>query len=508
MKILLTTLNSKYIHSNLALKYLYAACAERGSRLELKEYTINNSDDYIYGELLRGAYDVICFSCYIWNIEKTLRLIESLRKADPGVKLVLGGPEVTWRSIEIMKKHKEIDFVLAGEGEENLPKLIDALASNAEPRGFYNIPGLHYRSEGKIYVNPKATPVKFNNIAFPFLNLIPEEDKIIYYESARGCPFSCSYCISAIERGIRPLDIDRVKSDLSYFIYKGVKQVKFVDRTFNYDDARAVEIISYLIESDRGITNFHFELCGDLISEKLLSILSCAREGLFQFEIGVQSSNERTLKAINRNCNLQVLSDNIKTIVGMGNIHLHLDLIAGLPYEDYDSFTNSFNFVYNLKPHMLQLGFLKLLPGTPIRDDILKYDYSYRSTAPYEVISNKFMSAKEFVKLKMVEMVLNLYYNRRGFERSLNYLAFEVYKNPFAVYEDIADFFYGGGFQHRSHNKEDLYRILYSFGKLMDESGKVTCDKLGSTLEQDMDGFLNPEAIRKFNKRGWRLQDE
>lgn len=503
MKVLLTTLNSKYVHSNLALKYLYAVSTEAGHNIELREFTVNNPDDYIYGELLRNDYDLICFSSYVWNIEKTLYLVENVKKAIPEIKVLLGGPEVTWRGPDIMKKNRNVDFILTGEGEETFPKLLNALAEPDVSSNFEGINGLLYRHDGKIYVNPATAPVDFTAVPFPFHSLVGESDKIMYYESARGCPFACSYCVSAIEKGIRPLPIDRVKADLSYFVYKGVKQVKFVDRTFNYNDARCMDILRYLMETDNGVTNFHFELCGDIISPELLNLLEKARPGLFQFEIGVQSTNETTLTAINRRCDFPKLSANVERIMNMKNIHLHLDLIAGLPHEDYEGFANSFNDVYRLKPHMLQLGFLKLLPGTPIREQVEEYSYQFRAKAPYEVISNKFLTAIELARLKMVEHIFDLYYNRGGFEGSLGYLAHELHSRPFVFYEEFAAFYYLKGYQHRSHNKEDLYRIFYLYGCWKDRSEPGTADRLKQLLTEDMARSLNPEAIKKFMKTGW-----
>jgi radical SAM superfamily enzyme YgiQ (UPF0313 family) len=505
MKILLTTLNSKYIHSNLALKYLYALCGDMGHNIELKEFTINNSDDYIYGELLRGNYDLICFSCYIWNIEKTLYLVENYKKACPASNVLLGGPEVTWRSVEIMKKYRSVDYILAGEGEESFPLFLKSIKNSGFTGDYDDINGLFFRKEDKIYANPKAEAVDFSKVPFPFNSLVGEMDKIMYYESSRGCPFSCSYCISAIERGVRARPVEIVKEELAYFIYKGVKQVKFVDRTFNYNNSRSLEILKYLIEADKGVTNFHFELCGDMISDNFLELVSHARPGLFQFEIGVQTTNEDTLEAINRKCDFHKLSSAVKRIIEMGNIHLHLDLIAGLPYEDYSSFAESFNKVYSLGPHMLQLGFLKLLPGTPIKDRATEYNYVYRSKAPYEVISNKFISAKELAKLKMVELVLDLYYNRGGFSNTLHYLACREGTNPFGFYEDFAYFYHLKGFQHRSQNKEDLYRILYYYGSNKYGFDEDVFNRIKSLIKEDMDGGLNSEAVRKFMKTGWEL---
>ncbi len=508
MKVLLTTLNSKYVHSNLALKYLYAVCAKRGDILELREFTVNNGDDYIYGEILRNEYDMVCFSCYIWNTERILYLAENLKKARPETIFLLGGPEVTFRAAEVMKKNRHIDFLLQGEGEESFPRLLDAVSDPDGAGSFAGIRGLLYRREGKIYINPVPEPTEFGEIPFPFRSLVGEADKIMYYESSRGCPFSCSYCISSLEKKVRPLPLERVREDLSYFIYKNVRQVKFVDRTFNYDSNRCMEILRYLMETDNGVTNFHFEICGDLMEQKILDLLSRARPGLFQFEIGVQSTNEETLRAIHRRCDFLKLKANVERLVEMGNIHIHLDLIAGLPYEDYESFGGSFNRVYSMKPHMLQLGFLKILPGTPIWEQAEEYEYQYQSKAPYEVISNMFLSAGELAKLKMVEHVFDLYYNKGGFEKTLKYLALVQHGSPFSFYEEFAQFYYQSGFQHRSHKKEDLYRIMNLYGSRMERVATGIGERLQELLAEDMARTLNPEAIKKFTKTGWELHYE
>lgn len=498
MKILLTTLNAKYIHSNPAIRSLWASVERDGHIPDIVEFTINHSDDYIFGEILRGNYDLVCFSCYIWNIERTLYLIENLKKASPDTVFMLGGPEAGQRGVSLMKKHPAIDYVLKGEGEENFR---DFLNKYGDYQAYENIKGLHFRQEGKIYVSPEPEFVDFASLPFPYEKLVCEDDKIIYYESVRGCPYSCAYCLSSIERGMRALPLDRVKKDLSYFIYKQVKQVKFIDRSFNYSDQRARDIMAYLIERDNGVTNFHFEMLGDLISPDMLKLLAKARDGLFQFEIGVQSINPETNKAINRRSDFPLLAQRVTEVLELGNIHLHLDLIAGLPFEDYDSFRKSFNHVYDIKPHMVQLGFLKLLHGTPLDLEKDKHGYIYRRQAPYEVISNNYISAKELVRLKMVERVLNLYYNRGGYEKTLTWFTEEVFADAFKFYENFSKYYYKKGFQHRSHNKEDLYRILYSYGV---EIGKEK--EIEELLDQDMDLGLNPEAVRKFKKTGWKLK--
>lgn len=503
MKVLLTTLNSKYIHSNLALKYLYVAAGEKQSAISLKEFTINNEADYVFSELVRGDYDVICFSCYIWNRDFILYLSENVKKAKPQVRIALGGPEVSFETRQLMEENEAIDFVMSGEGEGVFPFFLEELEK--ETPDYSNVLGLTYRQGGKIHVNSAAKPVRFDLIPFPYQYLISEADKVMYYESSRGCPYSCSYCLSSLDKKIRALSMDRVKTDLSYFIYKKVKQVKFIDRTFNYDKERCVEILCYLMENDNGFTNFHFELCGDLIDEPLLQLMENVRAGLFQFEIGVQSTNPKALNSCNRNSDFDRLAMNVKQLRDFGTVHLHLDLIAGLPYEDYDSFRTSFNDVYFLNAQQLQLGFLKLLKGTAIREFCGEHEYIFRRKPPYEVISNRYLSAENLVRLKMIESVLDLYFNRGGFEDTLEFAVKELSESPFDFYEEFADFYYSNGYQHRSHKKEDLYRILYLYGQWKDSFLPGTKEKLKNLLEWDMHRTLNPDAVKKFKKKGWEV---
>ncbi|MEG1583593.1 MAG: radical SAM protein, partial [Anaerovorax sp.] len=429
MKILLTTLNAKYIHSNLAIRYLYAAAEERISNLSIREFTINNDMDYIFTELLRGEYDVVGFSCYIWNIEYIVKIAENLKKAVPHIKLLLGGPEVSFDTLHFMETYPFVDFIIQGEGEEGFCQLAEKLVEGSHELG--KIKGLAYRHDGKICVNPVTETIDFEKIVFPYDKLVCESDKVIYYESTRGCPYQCAYCLSSIEKRIRTLPMERIKSELSYFIHKGVKQVKFIDRTFNWNKVRTLEILKFLMDRDNGVTNFHCEICADLIDEGFLDLLQKARKDLFQFEIGVQSTNKKTLRACNRNSDFPTLRKNVKGIIQLKNTHVHVDLIAGLPYEDYHSFRDSFNNVYELGAENLQLGFLKLLKGTPIREKIEEYGYVYRAQPPYEVISNEYLSAQELVKLKMIEKVLDLYHNRGGFENTLAYFIDQICVSPF-----------------------------------------------------------------------------
>lgn len=503
MRVLLTTLNSKYIHSNLSIRYLYMAALEYRRNIEIKEFTINNDDNYIYTEMVRGEYDVICFSCYIWNIERTTKIAESLKKAMPDVKILFGGPEVSFDSIAFMRKHKYVDFILTGEGEEAFKVFVKEMLSDT--RSYDKIKGLIYRTEGKIFVNQENEIQDFNDVPFPYGFLQPSNDKIVYYETSRGCPFSCTYCMSSIEKKVRPLPIERVEKELSYFLRRRISQVKLIDRTFNYDVKRANNIVKYIILNDNGHTNFHFEICAELVDDEFIELMKDARKGLFQVEIDVQSTNIEALSAVERSTNISKVLENIRKLTKIEALHVHVDLIAGLPYEDYGSFIKSFNEVYSLDADQLQLGFLKLLKGTNLRSDKLKYGYVFRDVAPYEVISNKYISAEGIARLKMVEKVLDLYYNKGGFSDTLDY-AVEVFGGQaFDFYEQLAYFFYLKGYQHKNHKKEDLYRIFYEYACWKDRSFPGLAKKMQEKLRGDMENFMNPEIIKRFERIGWEL---
>jgi radical SAM superfamily enzyme YgiQ (UPF0313 family) len=503
MKILLTTLNSKYIHSNLAIKYLYSAAIDSRSLIDIKEFSINQPDDFIYTEIMRGRYEIVCFSCYIWNIEKILYLAENIKKSNWRIKIVLGGPEVSYETGEFLLKHDFIDIIISGEGERAFKRLMETLGN--ESQELEKIKGLSYRHQGTIYVNPLDEILTPDEIPFPYEMLQLETDKIVYYESVRGCPFKCAFCLSSIEKSIRELPIERVKTELDYFLYKGTSQVKFIDRTFNYNKARAIEIINYIVKNDNGITNFHFEMCPDLIDEDIINALREGRKNLFQLEIGIQSTNITSLKACNRMADFSGYKEKILELVEMRKINIHLDLIAGLPFEDYSSFRDSFNDVYSLKPNQLQLGFLKLIKGTNIRAKAEEYRYIYREKPPYEVISNIFISPMEIVKLKMIENVLDLYYNKGGFTDTLEYCTSLIFIEPFDFYEEFSNFFYLKGFQNRAHSKENLYRILLKYGKWKERLQTGINIRIEELLKWDMSTCLNPEAIKNFERKGWEI---
>ncbi len=504
MKILLTTLNAKYIHSCLALKYLYGTVTDYDMDVDLKEFTINNERDYVFGEIIRGGYDLVCFSCYIWNIEQIRTLCQDLKKARPGMGILLGGPEVSFGSREFMEKNSWADYIIRGEGEKPFAQFCAELLS--ETPELRKVENLTWRSRGRILETPEGKLPYMDKLPFPYTYLDVEPDKIIYYESSRGCPFRCAYCLSAMDTTVRALSMDRVRRDLGYLMYKNVKQVKFVDRTFNYDRNRANEIWEFLIEKDNGITNFHFELCGDMLDSDSFRILSKARKGLFQFEIGIQTANPYALHEIQRNDNVSQVLENVARLVEMDNCHVHVDLIAGLPFDTYRSFEQSFNMTYDAGADNLQLGFLKLLPGTPIRSMQEKHGYIFREHAPYEIISNKYMSAVDLIKLKMIENVLELYHNRGGFRLTLEYLMDELHLRPFNFYERLADYYYSQGFHHAYHKKEDLYRILYKFAMKHEAYHDGITLKAQQNLSQDLIDTFNPDAVKRFYSQGWDIK--
>ena len=500
MKILLTTLNSKYVHSNLALKYLYTVMAGEKSQVEVREFTINNDPGYIFTELVRANYDMVCFSCYIWNIEQIKVLARDFREACPSVKILVGGPEVSFCGPEFMKENPWADYAICGEGEYSFYRLCQVLESI--DKRFDTVPGLIYRQDGKIYVNGLVEPMDFNLIPFPYSVLDCEKDRVVYYESSRGCPFRCSYCLSAADTSVRFLNMDRVKSELGYFLYKKPPQVKLIDRTFNARPERAYEIFRYLIAGDNGVTNFHFEICADLLDDRTLNLLAEARKGLFQMEIGIQSTNPATLAAVGRKDNVYPVLYNTERLIKLGHIHVHVDLIAGLPYESYEIFARSFDEVYSLGADMLQLGFLKVLAGTPIYNQIEAHGIKYRSHAPYEVISTDYISAEELVRLKMIENMVDIYYNRGGFEDTIDFLIGSCGKGPFGFYEMLADYYYEKGYQNRDRKKEDQYRILLEFSGTLPGGFR---EKTRELLEGDMKRNTNPEIFNRFLRKGWEL---
>jgi radical SAM superfamily enzyme YgiQ (UPF0313 family) len=507
IKVLLTTLNSKFIHSSLALRCLYSAAKENMEnpdlRCDLKEFTVNQEDDYILSEILYGDYQVVCFSVNIWNVERIQGLASVLKQADPNMKILAGGPEVSCDPLEFMRKNAAVDFTAEGEGELIFTALCE---QGFEGLGLDQIPGLVYRNrkDKRIYVNPSSPPLKMDSLPFPYKYLPPEPEKLVYYESSRGCPHQCSYCLSSLEKEVRSLPEDRVKEEMDYFLKLRISQVKLVDRTFNWDRNRCFRLIKHVIDHDNQITGWHFEMGGHLVDSDLLELLSEARPGLVQFEIGIQSTHPETLEAVHRNREVRQVLENTEKLIRLGTCQVHVDLIAGLPYENYEIFRTSFNDVYGLKADHFQLGFLKLLKGTVLRRDASEHGIVYQEKAPYQIIRNHYLSVKDLLRLKQIEQVLNLYYNRGGFSHTLEYMIQQV-GTPFDFFEEFALFYHLKGFQGVSHKKEDLYRILRKYSSWKNRTMPGTEERATSLLSRDMKETLNEDAIKKFNRKGWNI---
>lgn len=529
MKTVIVALNSKYIHSSLAPWYLKSACKDSCEDIKVLEFTINDDIEWMLIKIFMEKPNAIGFSCYIWNITQILRLASNLKQISPHCKIILGGPEVSFEPEQIMQTNPFIDYIICGEGEISFSKLLRYLSStnvsnnnnysikgsfigntNANANANVNtgkgngdsvdtntnkdndsianidagsntdrdtdinadnnidvIEGLSYRQGNKIIYDGRYCLIEdLDSLPSPYTNEMVGtlNNKIVYYETSRGCPFACSYCLSSTFNGVRYYSMDRVKKDLLYFMDIGVEQVKFVDRTFNCNKKRSREIIKFIIDKDPDM-NFHFEAAGDLFDEETLKLLALAKEGLIQLEIGVQSVNEKTLKEINRKTDLQKIYENVKLLISNKNIHLHLDLITGLPYENYNSVQKSFNKVYELKPHKLQLGFLKMLKGTRMREQAKNHGYRYREYPPYEILYNKYIGFNEIAEFKGIERIFEMYYNSGRFINTLNYIIEKYCDKPFKLYKELYLYSFHRGYLDKALPAGRLYTIFNDFAK-------------------------------------------
>lgn len=462
-KVVLAALNAKYIHSNLALRYLSRfQDNDKKHHIITREFTINQRPDFIIEELFRLQPDVVLFSAYIWNVETLRQLCPLLKKVMPECIIGFGGPEVSYESETFLAENPAVDFVMRGEGELVFTKLLEHWDTQI-PADFSEIGSLTYRKDGEIYATMQEEPLDLGLLPFPYEPDFSDiQNQIIYYESSRGCPYQCGYCLSSVEQGVRFVPLEKVLPDLQKFLDANVPQVKFIDRTFNCKKSHAMAIWKYLHAHDNGVTNFHFELTADIIDEEMISFLKTVRKGLFQFEIGVQSTNPHTIQAINRNVNFEKLSGIVQKIKAGGNIHQHLDLIAGLPYEDYDSFGRSFNDVYALEPEQLQLGFLKVLKGSMLHQKQKEYEITYHDTAPYEVLTTHMLPFADTLRLKYIEEMVETYYNSGKFLHTLAYLV-PLYESPFAFFEALSQFWLQEGCQYKSLSKIGLCDVLWAF---------------------------------------------
>ena len=485
MKILLAACNAKYIHSILAVYDLKAYSSDYDEHVILREYTINQPKDEILKDIYSSGADVVCFSCYIWNISFVRELIRDLVKILPKTAFWAGGPEVSYDAEKFLTEMPEMTGVMVGEGEKTFHDLLEFYIDGKD--SLEEISGIAYRTGDKIIHNGWRELMDLSAIPFVYEHLEKFENRIIYYESSRGCPFSCSYCLSSIDKKLRFRDLELVKKELQFFLDHRVPQVKFVDRTFNCKHEHAMTIWKYILEHDNGVTNFHFEISADLLREEEMELMSQMRPGLIQREIGVQSTNPETIRAIHRHMDLKKLEHCVNRVHSFRNIHQHLDLIAGLPYEDYDTFHQSFNDVYQMKPDQLQLGFLKVLKGSLMQKEAEGYGIVYKEKEPYEVLSTNWLTYGEVLKLKMVESMVEVYYNSGQFQNTIACIE-PLFEYAFTLYEKLGQYYEKKGYSEISHSRMRRYEILLEF--VREETGgskdAITWEKVADSMIYDL----------------------
>ncbi|WP_415298746.1 B12-binding domain-containing radical SAM protein [Clostridium perfringens] len=486
MKILLTAINSKYIHSNLAVRYLKAFTKDLDFQGDIKEFSINDRVENILEGIIEEKPDVVAFSCYIWNMEFVNRLAELIKLVDPNIEILYGGPEVSYEGKEFLENH-EGEYVIVGEGEKTFREFV--LYKLGEGK-LEDIKGLNYKRDGKVFENPKRPEMDMNELVFPYTYEEDINNKIVYYEASRGCPFKCKYCLSSVMHGVRFLDVERVKKELKYFMERGLKLVKFVDRTFNCNREYTVELLKYLSEQDTE-TRFHFEVAADLLTEEQIEILNNAPKGRFQLEVGVQTTNNEVLHNINRYITYENIKEKVLKVAAGKNVMQHLDLIAGLPGEELESFKKSFNDVHAIRPDEIQLGFLKLLKGSSMREEAEKWGIVYSPYAPYEIIRSKDISYEELLLLKKVEAMVDKYYNSCKFNNVIKFFL-NIYDKPFDFYYDLAMFFEEKGNFKRSIGNVEYYKILLDF----------YLEKIGGEDEGLFKEVLKFDYLC-FNKKRW-----
>lgn len=500
MNILLTAINAKYIHSNLAVYSLraYAAgkCERYKEEIGIAEYTINQPLDQILMDLYKRKPEVLCFSCYLWNIEYVEQLVAELGKIMPQTDIWLGGPEVSYHASHMLEQFPQVYGIMRGEGEETFLELAEFYYNNSgksleqceKVQRLKEIVGITFRDGEEIIETADRSVMDLSKVPFVYEDLDVFKNKIIYYESSRGCPFSCSYCLSSIDKCLRFRDLELVKKELQFFIDHEIPQVKFVDRTFNCKHSHSMEIWSYIKEHDKGKTNFHFEVAADLLNEEELNLISTMRPGLIQLEIGVQSTNEQTIKEIHRTMKFSQVTEVVNRVHAAKNIHQHLDLIAGLPFEDYNSFHKSFCDVYALRPEQLQLGFLKVLKGSYMEEKTKDYELLYQNRPPYEVLSTKWLPYSDVIRLKGLEEMVEVYYNSRQFEHTMELLE-QVFGDSFVMFEEMSNYYEEHGYYGVNHNRVARYEILYAFIKevaLVQYETLLTEEQFRQTLVMDL----------------------
>ena len=459
MKVLLTAVNSKYIHSNLAVRYLKSFTKDMDYCAEIKEFSINDREERILEEIIREEPDVVAFSTYIWNVEMISRLSNLIKNVDAKIEILYGGPEVSFDSRTYLKENVG-DYVIEGEGEKTYRDFISYKLGKMK---IEDVRGLHYKKDGEVYTNERRPLMSMNEIVFPYEEDEDLNNKIVYYEASRGCPFNCKYCLSSTSHGVRFLDIDRVLNELQYFIRKKVRLVKFVDRTFNCNHKFAMAIWDFLIKADTD-THFHFEISADILKDEEIELLSNAPENRFQFEVGVQTTNDDVLRNINRFVNFSDIKEKVEELMSIKNIKQHLDLIAGLPGEDYESFRKSFNDVYSIRPEEFQLGFLKLLKGSSMREEADNYGMKYSPYPPYEILKTDKVSYKDILRLKKVEEMVDKYYNSQKFNYIIRYFE-EKFNEPFDFYYELGTYFENKGYFNKNIGNIEYYKVFLDFNE-------------------------------------------
>lgn len=482
MKIVLTTLNAKYIHTNLAIRYL-KAYASPDYDIKLTEYTIKDPIINIVTDLIQKKPDVIGFSCYIWNIEESIKVVKMIKKIDPSIKIVVGGPEVTYDVMDWMQEVEEFDFIVIGEGEQTFKQLLTEIEGDQD---FTKVPGIAFRNNGSIQINPQQNKLDLKEIASPyrFDEDVPHLSKrVAYIETSRGCPFSCQFCLSSIEVGVRYFDREKIKDDIRYLMANGAKTIKFVDRTFNISRSYAMEMFRFLIDEHLPGTVFQFEITADIMRPEVIEFLNQeAPAGLFRFEIGVQSTNDYTNELVMRKQNFEKLKRTVTMVKEGGKIDQHLDLIAGLPEEDYNSFKKTFNDVFAMRPEELQLGFLKMLRGTGLRLRAAQHEYIYMDHSPYEILGNNVLDFNDIIKIKQVEDVLEKYWNDHRMDIAVEYLVTNVFPTPFDFFQEFGAHWEQNGWSRIGHQLEDLYKRLFHF---LQEKGIEDIETIQSLMKYD-----------------------
>jgi len=509
MKILLVGINTKFVHTNLAVKYLRAYTKDMNYDGKIREFSINDRAEKILEEIIKEKANVIAFSTYIWNIELITKLSNLIKLVDENIEIIYGGPEVSYDSQRILTELNG-DYIIEGEGEKTFREFVEYKLGY---RKLEDIRGLYYKKDNGIFFNGKRPLIDMNEVAFPYEEQDELNNKIVYYEGSRGCPFNCKYCLSSTSHGVRFLDIERVKKELMYFIKKEVRLVKFVDRTFNCNHKFAMAIWEFLIEQDTK-TQFHFEISADILKPKELELLKKAPKDRFQFEVGVQTTNDDVLKRINRFVNFSDIKEKVEELLAIKNIKQHLDLIAGLPGENYESFKKSFNDVYEIEPEEIQLGFLKLLRGSSMREEAELYGMKYSPYPPYEILKTKDISYDELLELKKVEEMVDKYYNSQKFNNIIKYLV-KKFKTPFDFYFELGNFFDEKGYFNRSINNNEYYKVFLDFNKEVLKEDNfylkelIRYDYLRTNKKRGIPEFLkNPMSKEEENSIKEKLRDK